>query len=169
MLQEKQSRLEALELKIFRFAGVKLFREVVFCLERVKHGKSNRKNENYHPFSFDVITLEKFTGFLLYNGLLHVISLLFVGAYIALSIAFDIRNTILDVILAVFLLLDIYCIALQRNSYLKVRAFCHRYYSRSFTNHMLCNENALQQLYVESNTRLKDVPIVFLTYPMLRA
>ena len=126
MLQEKQSRLEALELKIFRFAGVKLFREVVFCLERVKHGKSNRKNENYHPFSFDVITLEKFTGFLLYNGLLHVISLLFVGAYIALSIAFDIRNTILDVILAVFLLLDIYCIALQRNSYLKVRAFCHR-------------------------------------------
>lgn len=155
MLQEKQSRLAALELKIFRFTGVQLFREVVFCIERVKHGKSNRKNENYHPFNFDVISLEKFNGFLLYNGLLHVISFLFVVAYIALTLAFDIRNTFVDVVLAVFLLLDIYCIALQRNSYLKVRAFCHRYYSRSFTNHMLCNENALQKLYAEAPQNLR--------------
>ena len=74
MSQEKQNRLENLELQLFKFTGVKRFRKAVFWLERVKHRKSNRKNENYHPFSFDIITLEKFNGFLLYNTLLHIIS-----------------------------------------------------------------------------------------------
>lgn len=156
MSQEKQNRLENLELQLFKFTGVKRFRKAVFWLERVKHRKSNRKNENYHPFSFDIITLEKFNGFLLYNTLLHIISLLFIVAYAALSLAMGVHNTIVDIILTIFLLIDIYCIALQRNSYLKVRVFCRRYYSRSFTKHMVCNENVLQELYMNEPQKLRS-------------
>lgn len=156
MLPKKQDYSESFELQIFRFTGVNLFRKLIFWLERVKHGKSDRKNENYHPFSFDVISLEKFNGFLLYNALLHIISLLFVVAYIVLSLIFDIRNTTVDVIVAVFLLLDIYCIALQRGSYLKTRVLCRRYYSRSFTNIMQCNRDVLQELYTEDPQKLRQ-------------
>ena len=65
------------ELRVYRLLGVNQFRKAILLFEKIKHRKDNRKNENYHPSSFDVFALEQYNGFLLYNAFLHIVSLLF--------------------------------------------------------------------------------------------
>ena len=56
------------EVKIYRLLGVDYFRKVILWFEKTKNQKKNKKNENYHPAAMDVISLEKHSGFLLYNA-----------------------------------------------------------------------------------------------------
>lgn len=56
------------EIKIYRLLGVNYFRKAILWFEKTKNLKKNRKNENYHPSAMDIISLEKYNGFLLYNA-----------------------------------------------------------------------------------------------------
>lgn len=61
------------ELRIYYLLGVQQFRKVILWLEKVKHHRDNSRNENYHLSKFDLISIERYTGFLIYNAFLHCI------------------------------------------------------------------------------------------------
>lgn len=149
------------EVKIYRLLGVDYFRKVILWFEKTKNRKKNRKNENYHPAAMDVISLEKHNGFLLYNAFLHSVSMFFVIVYCILALAFGLHNLIIDVIMVVISLLNIYCIILQRTNYLKVREYFCRYYNRLFKKLAYFDNEIMRQVYAnEPSLLLSDYKVI---------
>lgn len=149
------------EIKIYRLLGVNYFRKVILWFEKTKNRKKNRKNENYHPSAMDVISLEKHNGFLLYNAFLHSVSMLFVIVYCILALAFGLHNIVIDVIMAVISLLNIYCIVLQRSNYLKVKEYFCRYYNRLFNKLSSFDTGVMRQIYTnEPSLLLSDYKVI---------
>ena len=67
---------DRIELRLYELMGVRLFRKLLLHVEAVKGGRTGEKNENYHPEDGSAGALRRFSGYLLYNASLHVISLL---------------------------------------------------------------------------------------------
>lgn len=149
------------EVKIYRLLGVNYFRKAILWFEKTKNRKKNKKNENYHPSALDIISLEKHNGFLLYNAFLHGVSMFFVIVYCILALAFGLHDLIIDIIMVVILLLNIYCIILQRTNYLKVREYFCKYYNRLFKK-MVCFDNEImRQIYAnEPLLLLSDYKVI---------
>lgn len=149
------------EIKIYRLLGVDFFRKVILWFEKTKNRKKNRKNENYHPSAMDVISLEKHNGFLLYNAFSHSVSMFFVIIYCILALAFRLHNLIIDVIMVVISLLNIYCIILQRTNYLKIREYSCRYYNRLFKKLACFDNEIMRQIYTnEPSLLLSDYKVI---------
>lgn len=138
-----------LELGVYRLLGVNQFRKVILIFEKLRHLKDNRKNENYHPSHFDVLALEQYNGFILYNAFLHGVSLAFAGAYFILTLTFGVRNIVADVFMVVLSLLNIYCIVLQRANHLRIKGYCYRYYNRFSVNSNLYSKVLVQRIYAQ--------------------
>ena len=136
-----------LELQIYHLLGVDQFCKAILWFEKIKHYRDNKKNENYHLSNFDVLALEQYNGFLLYNAFLHVVGLFLAVVYIVLSIAIEFRNEVLDLTMIALTLLNIYCIILQRANYLKLKELRYNYYKRFLKRTDLCKEETLQKIY----------------------
>lgn len=143
------------ELRVYRLLGVNQFRKAILLFEKIKHRKDNRKNENYHPSSFDVFALEQYNGFLLYNAFLHIVSLLFTVVYAVLSTTIDFRNVVLDLGMIVLTLLNVYCIILQRANYLMLKELRYKYYKRFLNRADLCRKETLQKIYALEPQKLQ--------------
>lgn len=149
------------EVKIYRLLGVDYFRKVIFWFEKTKNQKKNKKNENYHPAAMDVISLEKHSGFLLYNAFLHSVSMLFVIVYCILALAFGLHNLIIDIIMVVISLLNIYCIILQRTNYLKIKEYFCKYYNRLYKKLACFDNEIMRQIYAnEPSLLLSDYKVI---------
>ena len=149
------------ELKIYRLLGINYFRKVVLWLEKAKSRKKNRMNENYHPSAIDVISLEKYNGFLLYNAFLHSVSMLFVIVYCILALAFGLYNLAANVIIVIISLLNIYCIILQRTNYLRFKEYFCRYHNRLFSKLSSFDTGVMRQVYAnEPSLLLSDYKVI---------
>lgn len=143
---ENTNAQNSLEIQIYHMMGIKHFRNIILWFEKIRHYRDTKTNENYHPSNFDVITLERHNGFLLYNAFLHVISLVFTLIYAFISTALSFRNIILDLSMILLTLLNVYCFVLQRTNYLKLRELRHKYYNRFLKRANLPKERILQKL-----------------------
>lgn len=155
MVNQELTSWNKLELRLYRLLGVHQFRKAILWFEKIKHRKDNRKNENYHPSSFDVFALERYNGFLLYNAFLHVVSLIFTTVYVILSTAIEFRNILFDLCMIVLTLFNVYCIILQRNNYLKLKEYRTKYYNRFLKQTNLCKEETLQRIYALEPQKLQ--------------
>lgn len=161
-MNKRLNSCNKLELRLYRLLRVKRFRKVILWFEKTKHSKDNLKNENYHPSGFDVFSLERYNGFLLYNTSLHIVSLLFTAAYALLSIAIEFRNAVVDLSMMLLTLFNVYCILLQRTNYLRLKEHRLKYYNRIFKQTDLCREERIQQIYEQKPEELlADYEVLF--------
>lgn len=131
-----------IEIKIYSLLGISKFRNVVLWLEKLRHHKDGGKLENYHPHDVNCSTLRRFSGYLIYNSLFHVISLMLIAIYFATTRIVAIENIVIDVVMVVVVVLDVYCLMLQRYIYLR------------FLQHI----NKKQQIFLNTKTdKIADI------------
>ena len=109
------------EIRLYELLGVRLFRKAILWFEYIKHIRDGGKNENYHPCNMATSTLRRFSGYLIYNAAFHIISLILVVIYFAITRIFLTENILVDIVMDVVVVLDIYCLMLQRYIYLKLQ------------------------------------------------
>ena len=122
MRSTRRSVKATAEMRVYELLGIRLFRRLVFLVERIRHRKDGGQNENYHLQDTSRTALVRFSGYLWYNAVLHIISLLFTAVYFVLSRCFSVTNLVVDAAMLFVAVLNAYCLALQRYIYLKVRA-----------------------------------------------
>lgn len=112
-------KMNIVEMRLYELLGIKLFRKVILLFERIKHIGDGGQNENYHPQDMSCSTLRRFSGYLIYNSLFHAISLMLIAIYFATTRIVAIENIVIDVVMVVVVILDAYCLMLQRYIYLR--------------------------------------------------
>lgn len=75
-LREYLKKKNITEMRMYELLGIKWFRKNILLFERIKHAKNGGKNENYHPQDTSCTTLQRFSGYLIYNSIFHIVSLL---------------------------------------------------------------------------------------------
>lgn len=119
IMGNNNSQCKAIEIKIYSLLGIAKFRKAVLWFERLKHRKDCGQNENYHPQDTSRTTLRRFSGYLIYNSIFHIVSLLLIAIYFIVTRSLIIENTVVDIIMVVVVVFDAYCLMLQRYIYLK--------------------------------------------------
>ena len=114
------------ELKLYEILGVKQFKKLIFKIENFRHHNDKRRNRNYHLKDGTLSSLKSFTGYLLYNTMCHVISLFYIAVYFAVTRFNEIRYFALDISMYILIVINLYCIMLQRYSYIKMRVQIER-------------------------------------------
>ena len=115
------SKLECLEIRMYEVLGVKYFRKLVFALERLIHRKDKGHNINYHIPYQDIESFDAFVKYLFYNGAIHVRNIFAILLYFLCKMVCFYHLHWLDLIIAVFLIKDMYCVILQRYNYLRIK------------------------------------------------
>lgn len=124
--RSKRTERSFVERRLYEFLGIKLFRKLALKIESFRHRKDNSRNINYHLHGGGISSVKSFTGYLLYNAVCHTISLSFVVAYFAITGIVGARYIVLDISMCILLLINLYCIMLQRYTYIKIREFAER-------------------------------------------
>ena len=114
------SRFNNFELKVYKIIGIYQFQKIILFFEKTKHKSDNRLNENYHPSNFDIYSVENYKDFLLFHILLHTVSLLLTFICYLIIIIHNKANIFITAFLAILTVINIYCIILQRTSYLRI-------------------------------------------------
>lgn len=115
--------LNKIELHTYEMLGVKLFRRAILLFERIKHHKDGGQNENYHIKGRSIVSLRSFSGYLLYNTMLHIVSILMTIFYFAIARSSHLNYLGIDIFVSAIVVFNLYCIMLQRYNYLKIKAF----------------------------------------------
>ena len=119
-----------IEMRLYEILGVKVFRKMVFWLEKMIHRRDRGKNINYHIPSKEVGALDAFVKYLFYNGSIHVRNLAFFAVYLLLKILFFRHFRFYDIILGLLAVKDAYCVMLQRYNLLRIRIYKERLQER---------------------------------------
>ena len=109
------------ETQLYERLGVKLFRVLVFRLEKFIHRKDSGRNINYHVSSFDGHAVEGFIKYLFYNGAIHVRNIMFFVGLFAVRYGIFQSISAVDILLWSLFVKDIYCVMLQRYNYLRIK------------------------------------------------
>lgn len=117
---EKTSKSRTLELKIYNKIGVLIFRQFILKYEAFRHRKDGLKNKNYHIENYTPESVDRFVGYLVYNSVLHIISILFTVLYFVVKWCAVPKWNIMDVVMCFITIFNIYCIMLQRYNYLRM-------------------------------------------------
>lgn len=121
MVKEKK---EDFEIKLYELLGVKVFRSLVFKLEKLIHKKDKRKNINYHIKRINIDELESFKKYLYYNGFIHTKNSIIIFGMILFNIIMS--NYLIFIVLIPELIRNLYCVMLQRYNYIKINQSIHR-------------------------------------------
>ena len=114
------TKKQKIETKIYELLGVKIFKKLVFRLEKIIHRKDKGKNINYHlKNSISKESIDGFRKYLYFNGYIHTSNIIKGIVAIVAMIVFN-TNPILVVILSLLLVKDAYCIMLQRYNWIKL-------------------------------------------------
>lgn len=117
------SERHKIEIKLYELLGVKIFKKLVFKLEKIIHRKDNGKNINYHIKNCNSKeSVDSFRKYLYYNGFIHIKNII---ALIITILSVFIFNTYPMLICLLFILLvkDAYCVMLQRYNWIKLNDF----------------------------------------------
>lgn len=120
-LRENFTKLNKAELCFYRFAGVPVFKKLILLIEHLKHRRGGGYNKNYHPDNTRLSTLRIFSGYLLYNSLIHIAGIFLCGLYFLLSIVINIHCIPACIFVWVMVVFNLYCIMLQRYTYLRLK------------------------------------------------
>ena len=124
-MKDKFTRINEVELKVYRYLGICYFQKMVFMLEKFIHRKDNGKNQNYHFASNCMEPVEQFVKYLFFNGSIHFRNMCFFVIYCAIKKRFFSFH-FYDVLLLVLWVKDLYCVMLQRYNYLRMTKFSIR-------------------------------------------
>lgn len=106
---------------VYKCLGIPQFKRIVLSLEKLRHRKDGLRNRNYHPQNLSVIALENYYWYLIYNSFLHVISLFVSGLYFVFIQIWEIHFVVVDFLIWILVVFNVYCIILQRYNILKLR------------------------------------------------
>lgn len=121
-LESDKNKYHTTEKRLYELLGVKRFRHAVLELERIRH----RNNVNYHLDGADVNSIQKFTGYLLYNTACHLLSLIFVAIYFVFTRILQRIIIPLDIFMCILSVINLYCIMLQRYTHIKIQEIIKR-------------------------------------------
>jgi hypothetical protein len=108
------------ERNLYELLGVKLFRKAVMAFERARHKKDGGVNTNYHLKSCSLSAAYNYKWYLVYNSVFHVISILLTAAYFAITRVFGEVYLAADILVCIIILFNIYCLMLQRYTWLRL-------------------------------------------------
>ena len=114
---------EQTELKLYRILGIKWFQSACFALERWKHRKDGGAHSNYHLRQFSEAGVAGHYAYLSFNLTVHVVSLILLVVHVGVICLIGFRHGFWEVGVAVFALLNIYCILLQRYNSIRFKQF----------------------------------------------
>ena len=112
--------LHKIEKKTYEILGVRLFRILVFKLEKAIHHRDKGKNVNYHISNYEPGSLDAFIKYLFYNGAIHVRNILYFAIYVLIRLIWGHGLRWFDVILFILAVKDLYCVMLQRYNYIRI-------------------------------------------------
>ena len=112
------------ELRLWRALGAERFRDLLFFLERLRHGE--RGNVNYHLSGRGPEDGAAYMGYVLYHCLLHLVSLLLALLVMVLLPGNQRGYWAIMAFLALLCLGNLWCLMLQRYTYLRLRGLCSR-------------------------------------------
>lgn len=121
-------------------------------IEKIRHLGDHGRNCNYHLNGSDIDSVRSFRGYLIYNTLCHVLSLVFVAVYFIATMLLDARYIILDIVIYILVAINIYCIMLQRYTHIKLKAVEARYSA-------IADRKAAESIELLSQ-RIKDKDII---------
>ena len=124
--KSKKTKPDIIEKKIYEFFGIRLFRKLAFEIESFVHRKDNSWNINYHLCGSGINAIQSFTGYLLLNAVCHGISIAFIAVYFAITLFVRVGHIALDISLFILFFVHLYCIILQRYSYIRIQSFAKR-------------------------------------------
>lgn len=114
------TKKQKIETKIYELLGVKIFKKLVFRLEKIIHRKDKGQNINYHiKNSITKESIDSFRKYLYFNGYIHTRNIIKGIAAIFIMIIFSV-HPIFVIILSLLLIKDAYCIMLQRYNWIKL-------------------------------------------------
>ena len=110
------------EKRIYEFLGIRVFQKMVFRLERIIHKKDGGNNINYHFGVNNQKFAESFIKYLFFNGIIHIRNLLFLAIYFVVKGVFF-EYSLVDFLVGILAIKDLYCVMLQRYNYLRIAIF----------------------------------------------
>ena len=116
-------KMSEIEKRLYEIIGINTFRRLILKFEKIKHYRDKGNNLNYHLREISISSVNCFKGYLLYHVVCHVISVTFVILYFALTFILGIHNLVLDSIVGVVFLINLYCIILQRYLHIIIQAY----------------------------------------------
>ena len=122
IIMRKIVKPNLIEKKLYEFLGIQIFRKLALKLESLIHYKDKLKNINYHLHGRSINSVQSFTGYLLYNAVCHGLSIAFIAIYFITTWICKFRCVVLDISLYGMLLVNLYCLMLQRYTYIKINA-----------------------------------------------
>ena len=114
------------ELSIYELLGIRAFNKFILFVERIKHRKDGLKNHNYHPRNLNYSTLNGFSGYLLYNSSFHVVSLALTVFLLFFCFITDVKSVPYYIVILITIVFNVYCLMLQRYTYLKLKRHMNR-------------------------------------------
>ena len=123
------NKKEKFEIFIYQLLGVNTFKEATLLLEHIIHYRENKDiedeklkkhNINYHPKDTSLQGLKDFKKFLYYNGFIHVKNSL-IYSLIIIPASFIPGVRMINMVLIPLLIMNLYCIMLQRYTYLRTQ------------------------------------------------
>lgn len=110
-------------MRIYELLGVKLFRKLVFWLEKLIHRKDKGLNINYHIPRKEISAMDAFIKYLFYNGSIHARNLLFFLVYVLAKLLLGWSFRMYDIVICLLAVKDLYCVMLQRYNYLRISLY----------------------------------------------
>lgn len=107
------------EMRVYERLGIKRFKRLVLSLEKRRHQKDGGRNVNYHIERFSLRGLYAFCGYLLYHAVVHTVGILVAALCCMLPLFFP-HTAVFAVLGGVCILGNVYCLLLQRYTYLKL-------------------------------------------------
>ena len=110
-----------MEMFFYKCIGVLCFKKIVLRVEEILHTNRGYRLMNYHPEKLTVEGINDFFWLLVYNSTLHIISIVLSFLYYLFEYIGKIRIVPLNIIVLIMIIFNLYCIFLQRYTYIRLR------------------------------------------------
>ena len=110
------------EARLYELLGIRPFRKLLFRLETFRHRRHGGRNDNYHLRDVSAASMRAYSGYLLYNTLIHCMSLFFALVYLLITLLSGRHLPVLSLLMGVLAIFNLYCIMLQRYTGLRLGA-----------------------------------------------
>ena len=129
-MEQGLSQINEYELALYIRLGIRRFRDFIFGLERWKYRGDTLRNSNYHLQQLSYEGAKRHYMYLSYNAFVHFFSLVTAALILLLKRITGIRWGIVDGGILVVVVLNIYCIMLQRYNALRLKKYRFSFYKR---------------------------------------
>ncbi len=116
-------------MRVYTWLGVASFQKLVLALEKKRHQKDGGYNVNYHVENFSLRGLHAFMGYLVYHAVIHTVGILIALLCCGLPLLFP-HTGWAAVVGALCCIGNVYCLLLQRYTYIKLKAHIRKRESR---------------------------------------